>query len=373
MSLVRCKASAIGFQLIYSFYLHHGLCISLPIFPIDLSPLSSIHPFAIVAKAISRPCRRYSSAARLFIPKPPTAPLAVFPSTFPTTTTILAAVKLSPIHTTTYYYPSASARSIDPRYQYYIAPARTPAKMPGRVVGFVLASNTICRPARDDEYYVMQRFAAHASHCPCCENPYRVYKTGGTLCERGHAYARDVAQYVYSVAGKAYSVIDRSATDARVQIEIPAECDAIQGLLRAVDKGLKIRGRASRPIVTHDQTYHGSDYRRGGYEVIEVAPRRHKERGRTECWDRRPLPDRRDGSEVVEVAPQRRKERRPLPDRRDGSEVIEVAPWGRDTVYLSGRGSLHEKDEKGGRQRRKEQGKPVIVYAEPRRGRTYHC
>jgi hypothetical protein len=239
--------------------------------------------------------------------------------------------------------------------------------MPGRVVKFVLVSNTICRPARDDEHYVMQGFAAHASHCPRCENPYRVYKTGGTLCERGHAYARDVAQYVYSEAGKAYSVIDRSATDTRVQIEIPAKCDAIRGLLRAVDKGLKIRGPASRPIVTHDQTNHVSDQRplpdRGdGYEVIEVASRRRKERGRTECWDRRPLPDRRDGSEVIEVAPWGREERR----RAEGRNRR------RDTVYLPGGGSLHE-DEKGRRQRRKEQSKPVIVYAEPRRGRTYQC
>jgi hypothetical protein len=86
--------------------------------------------------------------------------------------------------------------------------------MPDRVVEFVSASNTIYCPARDDERDVMQRFAAHASHCPRCKDPYRVYMEGGTLCERGHAHARDVAQYVYSKAGKAYSVIDRSATNA---------------------------------------------------------------------------------------------------------------------------------------------------------------
>ena len=38
----------------------------------------------------------------------------------------------------------------------------------------------------------------------------------------------------FAQAGMAHSVIDRSATDARVQIEIPAKCDAIRGLLRAV-------------------------------------------------------------------------------------------------------------------------------------------
>jgi hypothetical protein len=133
--------------------------------------------------------------------------------------------------------------------------ARIPAKMPGRVVEFVSAFNTICRPARDDERDVMQRFVAYTSHCPHCKDPYRVYMEGGTLCERGHAYARDIAQYVYSKAGKAYSVIDRCATDARVQIEIPVKCDAIRGLLKAVEHGLKVRGPALRPVVTHDRAY----------------------------------------------------------------------------------------------------------------------
>jgi hypothetical protein len=167
--------------------------------------------------------------------------------------------------------------------------------------------------------------------------------TGGTLCERGRAYARDVAQYVYSKAGKAYSVIDRSATDACVQIEIPAKCDAIRGLLRALDEGLKIKGPASRPVVTHDRTYHVPDRRplpdrRDGYEMMEVTPRRREERRRAEGGDRRPLPDRRDGYEVMEVTPRRREERRrveggdrrPLPDRRDGYEVMEVAPRRRE-------------------------------------------
>jgi hypothetical protein len=260
--------------------------------------------------------------------------LAVFPST----TTSSAAVKLSPFHTTTYYYyPSASAQSIDTHRQHYITPARTPAKMVGRVVEFVPSSNTICRPARDDERDVMQHFASHASRCPRCEDPFRVYMKGGTLCDRGHAYARDVAQYVYSKAGKAYSVVDRNANDARVQIEIPARCDAIRGLLKAVDQGLKVRSQALRPVVSHDRTYH-------------VA-------------DRRQLPDRRDGYDVLEVAPRRREERK----------RAEAGDRRRETVYVpSGRGSLYAKDEEERRRRRREQGEPVIVYAEPRRSKAYH-
>jgi hypothetical protein len=189
----------------------------------------------------------------------------------------------------------------------------------------------------------MQHFAGHASHCPRCADPFHVYMKGGTLCDRGNAYARDVAQYIYSKAGKAYSIIDRDVSDLRVQIEIPPRCDAVRRLLKAVDKGLKVRSQTLRSVVSYDRTY-------------PVA-------------ERKRLPEsRRDGYDVLEVAPQKREERK----RADGSERR------RDTVYVpSGRGSLYEKDEEERRRRRREQGEPVIVYAEPRdreprRSKTYH-
>jgi hypothetical protein len=178
-------------------------------------------------------------------------------------------------HTTTYYHylPRADAQSRG--NQYYITPARTPAKMRSRVVEFVPASNTICRPARDDERYVMQCFAAHTSHCPRCRDPFRVYVNGNTLCDRGHAYARDVAQYVYFKAGKAYSVIDHNTTDGQVQIEIPPRCDAVRGLLEAMDQGLKIRSRklsivVSQPDIPVPERRRLLE-RRDGYSVLEVA------------------------------------------------------------------------------------------------------
>jgi hypothetical protein len=269
---------------------------------------------------------------------------------FPHTITSLAAVKMSHGHAITHRYrPRAGARSRDNQNR-YITPARTPAKMPGRVVQFVPASNTICRPARDDERYVMRCFAAHTAHCSRCEDPCRVYMTDGTLCERGYGYARDVAQYVYSKDGKAYSVIDRSATDARVQIEIPAKYDAIRGLLRVMGEVLKARGPALKPVVTHDRTYH--------------VP------------DRGPLPDRRDGY-VMEVATRRRKAEGGdgrQPGRRDGNKLIEVAPQRREeSRSAKGGDRRQEKNKKERRQRRKEQDEPVIVYAESRRGKPYHC
>jgi hypothetical protein len=234
-------------------------------------------------------------------------------------------------HTTTYhYYPGAGAQSIDNQYP-HMTPARTPRKMVGRVE-FDPASNTIYRPARDDELDVIQHFAHHASHCPRCEDPFRVYVNSDTLCDRSHAYARDVAQYLSSKAGKAYSVIDRNATDGRVQIEIPPRCDAVRGLLKALDQGLKISSQKLSTVVSHDRTYPVPERRRllkqrDGYYVLEVAPRRREERERVKGGDQRC-----------------------------------------DIVYV--KESLYDEEER--RRRRREQGKPVIVDAEPRWNETYH-
>ena len=95
--------------------------------------------------------------------------------------------------------------------------------------------------------------------------------------------------------------------------------------------------------------------------------------GRAEGGDWKPLPDRRDGYEV-EVAPRRRKERRAEGGdrRRDGNKLIEVAPRRHEeSRSTKGEDRRQEKDKKERRQRRKEQDEPVIVYAEPRRGKTY--
>ena len=64
--------------------------------------------------------------------------------------------------------------------------------MPGRVVEFVPASNTMCRSVRGDERDVMQRLAVHALLCPRCEDPYSVYMEGATLCQWSYTHARDV-------------------------------------------------------------------------------------------------------------------------------------------------------------------------------------
>jgi len=103
----------------------------------------------------------------------------------------------------------------------------------------------------------MRAFASHASHCSRCADPYRTHLEGGTLCDRGHALAHDITQYIYSKAGLPFSVTDRERTGDRVQIEVPPGYDAVRSLLKAMDRGLRIRGtnEAKEPAVSQRHYY----------------------------------------------------------------------------------------------------------------------
>jgi hypothetical protein len=65
-------------------------------------------------------------------------------------------------------------------------------------------------------------------------DPCKVLSTGGTLCERGLAYARDVREYIFPKNGKSFSVVDGGP------IEIPAQLSVIRNLLKAIEGGLCI-------------------------------------------------------------------------------------------------------------------------------------
>jgi hypothetical protein len=105
----------------------------------------------------------------------------------------------------------------------------------------------------DDEIYVMKAFARHAAHCVVCADPYDVHRRHGTLCDKGHQRAVDVAKYLYHIGDEAFSLVDRQS-NIRVRVEIPAGCEAVRGLLKAMERGLRLRRR--EPIVSYDENYY---------------------------------------------------------------------------------------------------------------------
>ncbi|KAL4890565.1 hypothetical protein BDV59DRAFT_184198 [Aspergillus ambiguus] len=113
-------------------------------------------------------------------------------------------------------------------------------------------------PVRDleaDEEYVIQAFERHAKNCSQCNDPLQVLEEGDTrtLCDRGHEYANDVAEYLYSKNGKAYSVIDRDYNNPTL-VKIPRNCIASRGLLLAVEHGLRL-GRTEAPRATSGRDF----------------------------------------------------------------------------------------------------------------------
>jgi hypothetical protein len=121
-----------------------------------------------------------------------------------------------------------------------------------RHVGFASEPGYSRRP-RPDEEYVMKHFNKHAKVCPYCSNPYSTDISGGWLCGQGHKLAQDVARYVYSKGGRAYSMLDRESLRQRVRVEIPPNCDKVCGLLQAVEHGLRVESGGR--LKSHDKNY----------------------------------------------------------------------------------------------------------------------
>ncbi|KAI9818766.1 MAG: hypothetical protein M1827_007586 [Pycnora praestabilis] len=168
------------------------------------------------------------------------------------------------------------------------------------------------RQAKVDEISAFHNFAKHASHCRTCANPYEVHLNGGTLCDRGHEHARNVAAYVYNLSGKAYSTIDVEEGNKRVQVEIPSRCEVVRDLLKAMERGLRLRRR--EPIISYDRNYFIP-----ARPVAEPSRRAPRER-----------------IEIVEAA-----------QPRYSTFVVNETPKPRqrkERVYVSGRGSLYASD-----------------------------
>lgn len=187
---------------------------------------------------------------------------------------------------------------------------------------------TYSREARDDEAYVMKAFARHASHCASCADPYDVHKRGGTLCLKGHQRALDVAQYLYNKSGKAYSLVDREGNQ-RMQVEIPTGCESVRGLLKAIERGLRLR-RAT-PLTSYDPTYY-------------IPPRTIQPEPTYQY--REPQPIRKPRLETAVPPLYNRQHRREKP-------------------YSSGRGSLFEEDMRERESQHKSR-QPVYIHAAPR-------
>ncbi|KAI1610357.1 hypothetical protein EDD36DRAFT_323245 [Exophiala viscosa] len=227
-------------------------------------------------------------------------------------------------------------------------------------VAFATSVTSIRRP-RDDEYSVMSYYARHADKCIICANPYDAFKQDISLCDRGYKYARDVAQYIYAKGGKPFSIIDKKNGDPS-QVEVPADCQVINSLVKAFDRGMKVNN-APKPILVVPKPTER-------YERVERVERVgrsptyvHATKAYTyeEPWRERRYPREYD---VVEIKPSSsRRDHRDRPyEERYRSERRE-----RPVTHYESRGSLYERDEEERRRRKRYEEEPIVILADPRR------
>jgi len=312
------------------------------------------------------------------------------------------AVKLSPTHATTYYYyPKRLIASdpLSPAFEYVTVTrarhhhstpstpalstattAYTPSPPPTPTITMARGAPRVDfakevksrRPPREDEVSVMRHFSGHVSRCSRCDDPYQAWKHGDTLCNRGQELARDVLTYIYSKDGKPFSVIDRDYNDERTEIEVPADCEVVKRLVKALDQGFSVRKR-QKPVVTHEKVDRqpSSPYRehRESPPKVQRPREERREERRQERREERPREGRyREGDhDVIIIAPSSsRNERKDRPasyrDDHDRSER-------RRTVYEEKKGSYYVKDEEEKKQRQRYEMEPIIIVAQPRRVR----
>ena len=212
---------------------------------------------------------------------------------------------MSPQYTkTTYYYISAPP-STQPILPKSILKKQPMASAP-RQVGFAPVPATYSRLPYDDELYVMKAFARHASHCSACAHPYDLHRKGGTLCSKGNQRALDVSQYVFNRGGQSFSVVDLDS-NRPVQMEIPADCTVVRELLKAMERGLRIRRKA--PVTSYE-------------EKQRLAPK------------------------IIQPTFEHRRPQEPRYNRKPVLETPLVSSSRRERHSPSGRGSLYEADMK---------------------------
>lgn len=205
--------------------------------------------------------------------------------------------KVSPFYTkTTYYYPSPPSSPNLPQRP-LSAPPATPSLAPAPAAGpappirprspsptptptppptmpttvrqarFAPIPATVSRLPFDDERYVMKAYSRHVAHCDVCMAP-------SVLCAKGQARALDVTQYVFNKAGHAYSVVDLN-DNRRVEVEIPAGCEPVRGLMKAIERGaLRLKQSSARAANDEHQSTSRAKAPTSYDETYYVAPRR---------------------------------------------------------------------------------------------------
>ncbi|KIW24491.1 uncharacterized protein PV07_10202 [Cladophialophora immunda] len=234
-----------------------------------------------------------------------------------------------------------------------------------RNVGF--ATEVVsCREPRDDELSVMEHFARHSAHCQYCRDPYTAYREDRPLCSKGLAYAKDVAKYLYAKGGKPFSLIDKT-NDQRVQVRVPADCEVINLLIKAFDKGMKLD--STRVVVVENTRRHDA--------VEKSSPPSSSTRRREHPAEDRPRERRYvrnsyvcDDYDVVEIIPHSsRRDRRERivyhDDRAADRTRYEHRERPQSVAYTGGKGSLYVRDEEERRRRERYERQPVVIVAAP--------
>ncbi|KAI9800942.1 MAG: hypothetical protein M1833_003079 [Piccolia ochrophora] len=182
-----------------------------------------------------------------------------------------------------------------------------------RQVGFAPTAS-VSRLPKDYELNAIIDFARHASHCHQCADPWKSHLKSRTLCKRGHQYARNVAHYIYNNGGKPCSTTEQEDYQP-VHIEIPAGCEVVRGLLKAIERGFRLhKSKKAEPVISYDPTY-----------FVSRRPVEKKHRPRIEIVD----PPTRHGYENLVYVDEPRRYYDPAPPVRQPTteyNVVYVAP-----------------------------------------------
>ncbi len=166
-----------------------------------------------------------------------------------------------------------------------------------------------------------------------------------------------MTEYVITKEGKPHSVVDMEG-NKRVEIEIPPDCGVVRELLKALERGLRLRRKT--PLISYDETYHVAprtkarvydDDNDGDAYVIAPPPARatktYTERPRDRESRRKPV--------LIEMV------------EPSSSSALRRTKSEREKGYR-GRGSLYEADMKEKERRQRQQERKSTYYTVGERG-----